>query len=80
MIYKKLLMVCSNHFKRGERVKEFNLCPYNYNQFLNKSITYRKVEIPFVCEGWIKIDNAYYLELNTTFGTVYITDYYYTLC
>ena len=43
-------------------------------------MTYRKVEIPFVCEGWIKIDNVYYLELNTTFGTVYITDYYYTLC
>ena len=77
MILNLLKMICSRHKLRGEKVMTFNLSPPYYKVL--KGFAYDGEVIPLVCEGWIKIKDYYYLELETTQGFLLVTKLTYTL-
>lgn len=68
MILKQIRMICSLHHKRGEEVLEFNLNPFYFSKFKYFGYRFNNKEIPLICEGWQKIGEYYYLELNTSHG------------
>lgn len=60
-------------------VKEFNLSPYLFKKLTKKQISYRDTIVNVISEGWFEVEGVFYLELNTSQGIVYVTDYIYTL-
>jgi hypothetical protein len=76
---KRIHLICSAHHKRGEKVREFNLSPFLYNKTQKKTVRYRDYEVNLISKGWIDVDGVFYLELNTSEGILYITDYTYSL-
>lgn len=72
-------IICSAHKKRGEEVQEFNLSPHYYKKLKSKEFNYHGLIIPIVCEGWIKVKDYYYLELETTHGNLLTNQITYRL-
>lgn len=79
MILKRIHLICSAHHKRGDQVKEFNLSPFLFQKLTKFHIAYRNYTVNLISEGWFEVEGVYYLELNTSQGIVYVTDYIYTL-
>ena len=79
MIYNQMRMICSLHKKRGEEVQEFNLSPHFYEKMVKKVLIYNDKQIDLVCEGWLKIEKYFYIELKTAQGIIYTTNYIYKL-
>jgi len=82
-MYQLMNKICSVHYKRGERVKEFNLSPFYYETYVRKfkhtHFTYRGGIVPIVSEGWTVLDGYDYLELKTTTGVQYVQNFTYKL-
>ena len=79
MIYKKLLMICSQHHTRGEKIKEFNIAPRHMKYFQSGGIVYRNEKIPIISEGWGRNGKIEILYLQTNRGDLIISDLYYTV-
>lgn len=78
MTYQIMKKICSAHHKRGERVREFNLCPDVYAKFRKKEIIYRNYSFRLVSEYWEQVDGVYIMQLETKIGKIVIRNYYYT--
>lgn len=81
---KKLLVICSVHRKRGERIKFFNLSPFHYDTLVKNVqgdmvFTYMGQKIPVICEGWKNIDGVWLKDLNTNEGRVITLDLVYDI-
>lgn len=46
---------------------------------VKKVLVYNDKEIDLVCEGWLKIEKYFYIELKTAQGIIYTTNYIYKL-
>lgn len=82
-MYQLMNKICSVHYKRGEKVKEFNLSPFYYKTYVLKfkhtCFTYRGGIVPIVSEGWTTLDGYDYLELNTSIGVQYVQNFTYKI-
>lgn len=64
---------------RGERVKEFNLCPLYYKKKKSDYFDFGGQKIPLISEGWLKIKDHHYIELETPYGTLLTCDFVYKI-
>lgn len=71
---KRLLVICSAHHKRGEKIKYFNMSPPVYETVTKikkeNLFTYRDQVIPIVCEGWQSIEGVWFHPFTTTEGNI----------
>jgi hypothetical protein len=71
--------ICSHHYRRGERIKEFNIPPSFLHFYPSRVIAYRDQVIPVVSEGWVVVDGTQILEMQTAGGPTFTLNITYKL-
>ena len=71
--------ICSHHYKRGERIKEFNVPPSFIPFYPSGVYAYRDQVIPIVSEGWVVLNGTQILELQTAGGPTFTLNMTYKI-